>query len=109
MTTILTSYDRDFLLQFMSVCKEKPDSLPSLEAIGLEPSDQSHSMGRGGSGRRGVSGGMGPPSSTASRQASVGLDIGTLNGFGGKGGSGFAMGNFSAPGKTSEERFMRSI
>ncbi|EJD08038.1 uncharacterized protein FOMMEDRAFT_101459 [Fomitiporia mediterranea MF3/22] len=103
-------YDRDFLLQFMSVCKEKPDNLPPLEAIGLEPSDQSHSMGRGGSGRRGVSGGMGPPSSTASRQASIGLGIGALNGFGGKPGSGFAMGNFStAPNKlSSEERFIRS-
>ncbi|KAK0454504.1 eukaryotic translation initiation factor 4G1, eIF4E-binding domain-containing protein, partial [Armillaria borealis] len=33
-------YDRDFLLQFMSICKEKPDSLPALDAIGLEPSDQ---------------------------------------------------------------------
>ncbi|KAH8115352.1 armadillo-type protein [Phellopilus nigrolimitatus] len=49
----------------MSVCKEMPDNLPSLEAIGLEPSDQAHSMGRGGSGRRGVSGVTGPPSSTA--------------------------------------------
>ncbi|KAH8106471.1 armadillo-type protein [Phellopilus nigrolimitatus] len=96
-------------MQFMSVCKEKPDNLPPLEAIGLEPSDQAHSMGRGGSGRRGVSGGMGPPSSTAARQASVGLGIGSLNGFG-KSASGFAtMGNFSAPGKlSSEERFMRS-
>lgn len=97
-------YDRDFLLQFMSVCKEKPDNLPPLEAIGIEPSDQ-HLMGRGGSGRRGVSGGMGGPS----RQGSVGLGIGAINGFG-KQPSGFSgMGNFSAPGKlSSEERFMRS-
>ncbi|KAL7413467.1 eukaryotic translation initiation factor 4G1-domain-containing protein, partial [Mrakia frigida] len=29
-------YDRDFLLQFMEVCKEKPESLPPLESIGLE-------------------------------------------------------------------------
>ncbi|KAL5512629.1 hypothetical protein ACEPAG_3282 [Sanghuangporus baumii] len=98
-------YDRDFLLQFMSVCKEKPDNLPNLEAIGLEPVDQSHSMGRGGSGRRGVSGSMGPPISTA-RQGSVGLGLGPLNG---KVGSNFAMGQFSAgPKLTSEERFMRS-
>ncbi|KAF8339398.1 ARM repeat-containing protein [Amanita rubescens] len=33
-------YDRDFLLQFMLVCKEKPDSLPPLKALGLEPADQ---------------------------------------------------------------------
>ncbi|KAL5532025.1 hypothetical protein ACEPAF_5589 [Sanghuangporus sanghuang] len=98
-------YDRDFLLQFMSVCKEKPDNLPNLEAIGLEPVDQSHSMGRGGSGRRGVSGSMGPPTSTT-RQGSVGLGLGPLNG---KVGSNFAMGQFSAgPKLTSEERFMRS-
>ncbi|KAI5116077.1 hypothetical protein M0805_003834 [Coniferiporia weirii] len=102
-------YDRDFLLQFMSVCKEKPDNLPPLEAIGLEPSDQSHSMGRGGSGRRGVSGGMGPPMSTAARQASVGLGLGGLNGFGKSASSFAAMGSFSAPNKlSSEERFNRS-
>ena len=101
----LSRYDRDFLLQFMSVCKEKPDNLPNLEAIGLEPVDQSHSMGRGGSGRRGVSGAMGPPSATT-RQASVGLGLGPLNG---KIGANFSMGQFSAgPKLTSEERFMRS-
>ncbi|KAG8752329.1 hypothetical protein FRC12_012028 [Ceratobasidium sp. 428] len=32
-------YDRDRLLQFMSVCKKKPDSLPPLDAIGLEPGE----------------------------------------------------------------------
>ncbi|EUC57436.1 eukaryotic translation initiation factor 4G, putative [Rhizoctonia solani AG-3 Rhs1AP] len=30
-------YDRSFLLQFMSVCKERPESLAPLEALGLEP------------------------------------------------------------------------
>ncbi|PBK74048.1 hypothetical protein ARMSODRAFT_1081035 [Armillaria solidipes] len=45
-------YDREFLLQFMSICKEKPDSLPALDAIGLEPSDQiNYPMSRGGPGR----------------------------------------------------------
>lgn len=99
-------YDRDFLLQFMTICKEKPDNLPPLEAIGLEPSDQ-HQMGRTGSGRRGVSGGMGGGS--ASRQNSVGLGLGSINGFG-KQPPGFSgMGNFAAPGKlSSEERFLRS-
>lgn len=28
-------YDRDFLLQFMKICQEKPEQLPSLEAIGM--------------------------------------------------------------------------
>ena len=103
----IISYDRDFLMQFMSICKEKPDNLPPLEAIGLEPSDQVHNITRGGSGRRPISN-MGPPSSTIPRQASVGLGINVpQSGF--KPGSGFAMGNFSTPNKlTSEERFMRS-
>ncbi|KAJ7146962.1 hypothetical protein C8R44DRAFT_20626 [Mycena epipterygia] len=33
-------YDRDFLLQFMSICKEKPDNLPSLEVSGIAPVNQ---------------------------------------------------------------------
>ncbi|KAH9976149.1 eukaryotic translation initiation factor 4G1, eIF4E-binding domain-containing protein, partial [Lactifluus volemus] len=32
-------YDRDFLLQFMNICKEKPDNLLPLENIGLERRD----------------------------------------------------------------------
>ncbi|RDX49336.1 ARM repeat-containing protein [Lentinus brumalis] len=28
-------YDRDFLLQFMSICTAKPDSLPALDTLGL--------------------------------------------------------------------------
>ncbi|KAJ6593442.1 hypothetical protein B0H19DRAFT_976189 [Mycena capillaripes] len=35
-------YDRDFLLQFMSVCKEKPDNMAD---IGIGPVEQ-HTMGR---------------------------------------------------------------
>ena len=51
----------------MSLCKEKPESLPPLDAIGLEPVDQ-HSLTRGGSGRsRQLSG-----STVPSRQASIG-------------------------------------
>lgn len=92
-------YDRDFLLQFMGVCKEKPPNMPSLDAIGLEPIDQSNlAMARGGSGRhRNASGASAP-----SRQSSMG------HGFGpGKGPGNFAMGNFAAPAKlTSEERFV---
>lgn len=96
-------YDRDFLLQFMSVCKEKPDSLPPLDAIGLEPADQGHAMYRGGSGRR-PSNAAPPP---LSRQASgVGLGLGGFS----KGGSGFAMGQFGtgSTAKTSEDRFRAS-
>ncbi|KAF8918221.1 hypothetical protein CPB85DRAFT_1283095 [Mucidula mucida] len=44
-------YDREFLLQFMSICKEKPDMLPPLDAIGLEPSEGNFPLSRGGSGR----------------------------------------------------------
>ncbi|KZP04906.1 hypothetical protein FIBSPDRAFT_903919 [Athelia psychrophila] len=91
-------YDRDFLLQFMSVCKEKPDRLPPLDTIGLEPVDQL-SMRRGGAGRhRTTSMQMGP------RAGSIGLDI---SNFAKPGGS-FSMGNFATPGatgKSSKERF----
>ncbi|KAI0691915.1 hypothetical protein BC835DRAFT_1528459 [Cytidiella melzeri] len=99
-------YDRDFLLQFMSICKEKPDSLPPLDAIGLEPSDQSYPMSRGGSGRRQSSATMGPPSSNAPRQASHGLGISV----GGKPSSSFPMGQFSTPSAkmSSDERFAMS-
>ncbi|EIM85126.1 uncharacterized protein STEHIDRAFT_81994 [Stereum hirsutum FP-91666 SS1] len=96
-------YDRDFLLQFMAVCKEKPDNLPPLDAIGLEPSDQTSSgfsMTRGGSGRR--NSGMVTPSGSVSRNASIGL--GFVPSSMGKS-SGFAMGQFATTAKTSEERF----
>lgn len=78
----------------MLVCKEKPDNLASLEAIGLRP------QASGRSDRRGISDGM--PSS-GQRQASVGL--GFVNPMG-KSGSGF-MGNFTTSKLLSEERFMR--
>ncbi|KZP29644.1 hypothetical protein FIBSPDRAFT_986962 [Athelia psychrophila] len=97
-------YDRDFLLQFMSICKEKPDQLPPLDAIGLEPVDR-FSMSRGGSGHhRTTSMQMGPP---APRAGSIGLGIGNFA----KPGGSFSMGNFATPsgtGKSSEERFAAS-
>ncbi|EMD33161.1 hypothetical protein CERSUDRAFT_118223 [Gelatoporia subvermispora B] len=93
-------YDRDFLLQFMAICREKPDSLPPLDAIGLEPADQNYPMSRGGSGRRSSSAAMPPPQSNAR----VGLGI---SGFGKPGN--FTMGQFSTPAaRSSEERFMAS-
>jgi translation initiation factor 4G len=96
------SYDRDFLLQFMSVCKEKPPNLPPLDAIGLEPNDASQlAMTRGGSGRHRNSSAALP-----SRQSSVGLGFGG-SGFGKPAASNFSgMGNFGTAGKlTSEDRF----
>ncbi|THH13662.1 hypothetical protein EW146_g6581 [Bondarzewia mesenterica] len=100
-------YDRDFLLQFMSICKEKPDNLPPLDAIGLDPNEQpsSYSMTRGGSGRRPPSG-MVTPGGT-SRQGSIGLGFipSSLSGKTGPGNA-FIMGQFSTTNKlTSEERF----
>jgi translation initiation factor 4G len=93
----------------MNLCKDKPDNMPRLDALGLEAVEPtSHSMGRTGSGRRGVSGSMGPPSASASRQASIGLGISSGQPFGNKTVPGFAMGQFSTPKLTSEERYMRS-
>jgi translation initiation factor 4G len=100
-----SSYDRDFLLQFMNICKEKPDNLPPLDVIGLEPSDTSHTMSRGGSGRNRSSNSLAMPSNT--RSPSIGL--GFLPGSMGKAtGSGFQMGQFStsASKMSSEERFL---
>lgn len=102
-------YDRDFLLQFMAICKEKPDMLPPLDAIGLEPIDQSSLMiTRGGShrDRRQASGTSAPP-----RPGSIGLGLGAPAGFTKSTSiNPFAagvMGNFSTSGPklTSEERF----
>ncbi|KAJ4483536.1 hypothetical protein J3R30DRAFT_1795633 [Lentinula aciculospora] len=92
-------YDRDFLLQFMSVCKEKPDNLPALDAIGLEPPSQpSFPITRTQSGR-------GTRQNNIIRSSSVGLGSGykgATTPFGG-------MGNFGTAGPasklSSEERF----
>ncbi|KAF8678776.1 ARM repeat-containing protein [Rhizoctonia solani] len=93
-------YDREFLLQFMNVCKEKPDSLPPLDAIGLEPGEQGagYPGGARAGGRRVGSMGMGnaPP---LQRQGSVGLGLGP-----GLAKGGFAMGNFQSP-SSSQARF----
>ncbi|KAK0212418.1 hypothetical protein DFS33DRAFT_25830 [Desarmillaria ectypa] len=102
-------YDRDFLLQFMSICKEKPESLPALDAIGLEPSDQSsYPMSRGGSGRHRQSSGPVPPQ----RQNSTGLGFNPGSSFGkGSSSSTFSMGgmgNFATIGGSklnSDDRF----
>ena len=85
-------YDRDFLMQFMKVFTDKPSSMPSLDAIGLEPDQGMGFGGRSSSGRSGRAGGMGPSKS---------------GGFGGK--SGFGQFNeVSSRGTSSAERFARS-
>lgn len=106
------SYDRDFLLQFMAICKEKPDMLPPLDAIGLEPIDQaSLVMTRSSSGRHRQPSGTSAPS----RSASIGLGFSAPSNFAKSTGlnpfAGGGMGNFSTGGSklgTSEERFLRS-
>ncbi|KAG2043918.1 armadillo-type protein [Suillus americanus] len=100
-------YDRDFLMQFMHICKEKPPTLPALGVLGIEPVDRTlFPVAPGGSGcHRTVSGTM---AVSANRQAFVGLDIGGLQKPPIP--SGFQMGNFQSPGSklTSEERFSMS-
>ncbi|KAK7057588.1 hypothetical protein R3P38DRAFT_2598969 [Favolaschia claudopus] len=94
-------YDRDFLLQFMSVCKEKPDSLPPLDAIGIGPVDQ-HTMSRTGS-RGGTHRSARTPSISG---PSGGNNGGGFPGFGPKAIPSGGMGNFvPGPKLTSQERF----
>lgn len=94
-------YDRDFLLQFMGVYKEKPQDLPALSAIGMDPS-QTGGASRNGSRR---ASGMGPPAPPG-RAGSTGLGLGIGGGAFGKSAGG--MGQFSHHPKTSEERFAAS-
>ena len=91
-------YDRDFLMQFMSVYTEKPQDLPPLASIGMEGG--MGAGGRPGGGRR--ASGMGPPAPPGRAQ---GLGISGSSGFGGKGAG---IGSFAHTGKTSEERFAAS-
>jgi len=109
-------YDRDFLLQFMAICKDKPDSLPALDALGLEPSEQGGSSGARGRGNSRSHSGMPPPSSVPGGRVSSGVGLGIIGGpFSGKSGpssvASFSMGQFGTPGGgkiTSEERFAAS-
>lgn len=102
-------YDRDFLLQFMEVCKEKPESLPPLAEIGLEADNGAGGFGgnrRGAPGRSGSS--MGPPGSGSRSSSFAGVPR-----AGGPVGGGFSMGMGSfgtggSVGKTSADRFAQS-
>ena len=106
--SLVLRYDREFLLQFMQFCKEKPPHLLPLDALGLEPVDQiSYTMTRGGSGRHcQESAGV---SVSGPRSASIGHGVGggfkpsaPLNPF--------QMGQFSSSSRklTSEECFLIS-
>ena len=98
-------YDREFLMQFMSVCREKPDSLPPLEEIGLEAESSSGFGSRGGRGGRSS---MGPGKGSAP----AGLGIGNLSSRPSvpQGMGSFRMGEFgSLRGSTSEDRYNRSL
>ncbi|KIJ07925.1 hypothetical protein PAXINDRAFT_18908 [Paxillus involutus ATCC 200175] len=101
-------YDRDFLMQFMQVCKERPLNLPRLDALGIEPTNQtSLSVTPGGSGRHRK--GSGAMALSTPRQDSVGFGI--IDPFLGEAGASatpFAMGQFSMPTSklTNEEPFM---
>lgn len=100
-------YDREFLLQFMNVWSEKPQDMPPLASIGME-------QGQPGAGRASTSGrrasGMGSAAAGGGRGAAgLGLGLGApgASAFG-RPVAGGAMGTFSHPAKTSEERFAQS-
>ncbi|WWD17169.1 hypothetical protein CI109_101607 [Kwoniella shandongensis] len=105
-------YDRDFLMQFMGFCRDKPESLPPLEEIGLEADASS---GFGSRGARGGRSSMGPSSRNVSG-AATGLGIGGINrpSFPGQGMGSFGMGQFgsgsgSLRGTTSEQRYQAAL
>ncbi|KAF5321127.1 hypothetical protein D9619_001687 [Psilocybe cf. subviscida] len=102
----LIRYDRDFLLQFMPVCKDKPRMITPLETIGLVPNANIVTT-RGGLGRH-RQGTPVPP-----RQGSIGA--GSSSGtFSGKASAsnpfGMGMGHFATPVSklSSEDRFAAS-
>ncbi|WVQ80834.1 hypothetical protein IAT38_002941 [Cryptococcus sp. DSM 104549] len=101
-------YDREFLMQFMSVCKEKPESLPPLEEIGLEADTSSGFGSRGPRGGRSSQSG----SSRSGAGASTGLGIGGISrssmGMGSFGMGQFGSGSGSLRG-TSEQRYRASM
>lgn len=89
----------------MSICKEKPATLPPLDAIGIEPLDPSslHLM-HGGSGCHRTSSAALPPG----RQASIGLGFLSSTMAKGVSNSFNAMGNFATSKLTSKDRFAAS-
>ena len=106
-------YDREFLMQFMSVCREKPENLPPLEEIGLE-ADSSSGFGTARSNTRGPRSSIGGPPARGAPPTGLGIGgLGSRPTFSGQGMGSFGMGNFSSSGTitrgtTSEERYNKS-
>jgi translation initiation factor 4G len=97
-----SSYDRNFLLQFMHICKEKPDKILLLHVIGLKSSNKSLTMSPSGSGRR-------SSLSMPSDSQSPAIGLGSIpDSMGKTASSGFELGQFSisASQTSSEERFL---
>ncbi|KAF9182635.1 hypothetical protein BGZ50_004797 [Haplosporangium sp. Z 11] len=68
-------YDRDFLMQFMNVCTDKPDSLPSLEALGGDAHERG--MQSPGGSQRGL---RGPPNGNRGKPMPMGsFNLGQRN------------------------------
>jgi hypothetical protein len=90
-------------MQFMKVCKEKPDDMASLDAISLVPGEK---QGQFGNRRRAPMG-----SAPASARSAIGLGLNGPGGapFGGKSFGGGSMGQFQDPRRSSEEYFAASI
>ncbi|SCV68090.1 BQ2448_211 [Microbotryum intermedium] len=102
-------YDREFLMQFMNVCTEKPESLPNLEAIGMVDAGAEAGSSRGNFGAGNRRAAMGPPA-VPGRSAGPAAGFGTRSASAGGVGAGFgSMGSFGqAPLGTSEARFAQS-
>ncbi|KAK4052214.1 hypothetical protein OIO90_004436 [Microbotryomycetes sp. JL221] len=101
-------YDREFLMQFMNVCVERPDNLPNLESIGMVDAGAEVSGGRGAFGGGNRRSPMGPPSGPSRSGSSGGLGRSTSGG--GVGGGFGGMGNFGqATLGSSEARFAASL
>lgn len=98
-------YDRDFLMQFMEVCKERPESLPPLEEIGLE-ADSSNGFGR----RQGSRSSL-PPANRGAMGGIGGSNIGGRGFANAMGSFGFASGSSirNTSNTTSEERYKLSL
>lgn len=106
-------YDRDFLLQFAEVCKEKPESLPNLEDIGLEADNGGSGFGSSRGGPRSARSGMGPPSARSGTGLGIPGIAGGRQGFPTQGMGSFTMGTFgsggSLRGTDSEARYKASL
>ena len=106
-------YDREFLMQFMNVCREKPENLPPLEEIGLE-ADSSSGFGTTRSSTRGPRSSIGGAPARGAPPTGLGIGgLGSRPAFSGQGMGSFGMGNFSSSGTitrgtTSEERYNKS-